>query len=432
MAKNKLGIWMATSLVIGNMVGAGIFLLPAAMAIFGGISLIGWVFSAAGALLIASVFSRASRLLPGLDGGPYIFTHKGFGDFAGFLMAWGYWISVWCANAAIVVSLISALSTFFPVLATNPLVAILTGLVAIWLLVWVNTLGIRASGEVQLVTTILKLIPLAAVALAGLFFVDWKNFVPFNRSGQTAIQAIGSSAALTLFAFLGMECATIPAEHIENPEKTVPRATMLGTWITIVVYILGSMSVMGIIRAPELQRSVTPFADAAAAMWGDRAHYWMAAGVAMASFGALNGWLMVQGQIPYAVAKDRLFPEIFGRLNRKGVPAAGMIIGSVLVSVIMMMNFTKGLVEQFKFMILLSTLTSLVPYLMVSAAYVVILMHKQGTTAGKWTNELIVASLAFIFSLLAIIGAGEEIVFLGFVLMLAGIPLYVYIIWKRR
>jgi len=415
------------------MVGAGVFLLPSALASFGSVSLLGWVLSAVGALFIAKVFSEISKLLPQLNGGPYAYTRSGFGDFAGFLVGWGYWISVWCANAAIAVSLISALSTFIPALATSPVLAIFTGLGAIWLLTWVNTLGIVATGEVQLITTILKLLPLTAIALMGIFFIHRGYFLPFNQSGGSILQAIGGSASLTLFAFLGIECATIPAGSIAEPEKTIPRATMLGTVITLLIYILGTVSVMGIIPVKELQHSVTPFADAAAGIWGPAARYWVSAGVAIAAFGALNGWLMVQGQIPMAIAKDKLFPAVFAKENKKGVPSMAILFGSILVSVIMIMNFTKGLVEQFKFMILLSTLTSLIPYLLVSAAYVVIVMERGiPLTRAAWARVLIPACLAFIFSLLAIIGAGEDIVFWGLVLLLGGTPFYVWNIWKRR
>src|SRR6185295_15308267 len=158
--KNKLGLWTSTSLVVGNMIGSGVFLMPAALAAYGGISLFGWVFSSIGAFLLAKVFSNLSKLMPKADGGPYAYSREGFGDFAGFLVAWGYWISIWCTNAAIAVSLVSALSTFFPVLAGNAVIAVSTGLGAIWLLTWINTLGIVTSGKVQLITTVLKIIPL--------------------------------------------------------------------------------------------------------------------------------------------------------------------------------------------------------------------------------------------------------------------------------
>lgn len=432
MAKNKLGLWTATSLVIGNMVGSGVFLLPAALASFGGISFLGWGIAAVGALLVAKIFSNASKLLPDEDGGPYAYTRKGFGDFTGFLIAWGYWISVWCTNGAIVVSLISALSTFFPQLATNAVLAIFTGLAVIWLLTWVNTLGIKASGEVQLITTILKLIPLIGIGIVGFFYIRWANFIPFNMSGGSAWQAIVGSSSMIFFAFMGLECATIPAGSIDNPEKTIPRATMLGTGITTLVYIFAMLSVMGLIPAKTLQHSVTPFADAAALLWGSQAHYWVAGGVAIASFGALNGWILVQGQIPYAIARDRLFPASFAKKNKKGVPAIGLIFSSVLVSLLMMMNFTKGLVEQFRFMILLSTLCSLIPYLFVTAGYIMMEIQADRLTPKQWTKTLVTASLAFIFSLLAVIGVGADTVYWGFVLLLAGTPFYVWNTWKRK
>ena len=170
-SKNKLGLWTSTSLVAGNMIGAGVFLMPAALAAYGSISLLGWLLAATGGILLAKVFSNLSKLMPLADGGPYAYARKGFGDYAGFLVAWGYWISIWCTNAAIAVSLVGALSIFFPILATNAVVAILTGLGIIWLLTWINTLGIVASGKLQLVTTILKIIlsaPTSETAMAAL------------------------------------------------------------------------------------------------------------------------------------------------------------------------------------------------------------------------------------------------------------------------
>ncbi|MHA4806448.1 amino acid permease, partial [Flavitalea flava] len=191
-------------------------------------------------------------------------------------------------------------------------------------------------------------------------------------------------------------------------------------------------SVMGIIPSKDLQHSITPFADVAVLIWGDNARYWIGAGVAMAAFGGLNGWILIQGQISYAIAKDKLFPAIFERKNKKGVPAAGIIIGSVLVSVFMMMNYTRGLVEQFKFMLLLTTLTVLVPYLFSAAAYALLVLKKKETGKRQRVGALVIASLAFIFSLWAVIGAGQTVVFWGTLLLIAGIPFYVWVVWKRK
>jgi basic amino acid/polyamine antiporter, APA family len=431
--KNKLGLWTSTSLVVGNMIGSGVFLMPAALAAYGGISLFGWAFSAIGAFLLAKVFSNLSKLMPRADGGPYAYSRKGLGDFAGFLVAWGYWISIWCTNAAIAVSLVSALSTFFPVLATNAVIAVLTGLGAIWFLTWINTLGVVTSGKVQLVTTILKIIPLLLVVIGGLFFFRSDNFIPFNTSGHSDFSAITATATFTFFAFLGLECATIPSGSVANPGKTIPRATMLGTLIATVIYILSSMSIMGMIPAKDLLRSVTPFADAAVIIWGSSARYWVSAGVAIAAFGALNGWILVQGQIPYAIAKDKLFPPVFGKKNKKGVPVLGIVIGSTLVSILMIMNYTKGLAEEFKFLILLTTTTVLVPYLFSAAAYIIIrLENRYLKPDAGWVQAIVLSSLAFLFSLWAIAGSGQETVYWGFILLMSGVPFYVMILWKKR
>ena len=428
----KIGLWTSTSLVIGNMIGAGVFLMPAALATYGGISLFGWLFSAAGSILLAGVFSKLSKLLPNVNGGPYAYTKRGFGDFTGFLVAWGYWISVCCANAAITVSLVGSMSVFCPLLATNSIVAVLTGLQVLWFLTWINTRGVVASGIVQFITTVLKLAPLLFIAIGGVFFIKFANFIPFNISGVSNFSAITATAAMTLYAFLGVECATIPAGSVEKPEKTIPRATMLGTLITTLVYVLGTMSVMGVIPAKDLQHSVTPFADAAVIIWGENARYWVGAGVAIAAFGALNGWILIQGQIPYAVAKDKLFPAILGKENKEGAPGPGIIISSVLVSVFMYMNYSKGLVDQFKFLIMLSTLTTIIPYLFSAAAYIIISMESSNIKKISWAGVIIMAALAFAYSLWAMAGLGEETVYWGFILLICGTPFYVLILWRNK
>ena len=429
--KNKLGLWTSTSLVAGNMIGAGVFLMPAALAAYGSISLLGWVLSATGAFLLAKIFSNLSKIMPQADGGPYAYSRKGLGDFAGFLVAWGYLISVWSTNAAIAVAFVSAMSTFFPVLGSSALVAVLTGLSTIWFLTWVNTRGIVTSGKFQLVTTVLKIIPLIAVSIGGLFFIKAENFIPFNASGTSDFSAITATTTLTFFAFLGVECATIPSGSVANPEKIISRATMLGTLTATVVYILSSISVMGMIPANQLQHSITPFADAAVMMWGSGASYLVSAGVAIAALGALNGFILIQGQVPFAIAKDRLFPPVFSKQNKKGVPALGIVIGSLLVSVMMAMNYTKGLAEQFKFLILLSTLTVLIPYLFSAAAYILIRVEKK-YFKGNWSQPVALASLAFLFSLWMVAGSGQEVVYWGFILLMSGLPFYVWILWKNK
>lgn len=431
-SKKKIGLWTSTSLVIGNMIGAGVFLMPSALAAYGGISLIGWVFSAGGAIFLALLYGKLSKKMPTGDGGPYAYTRKGFGDFPGFLVAWGYQVSTLATNATIAVSFVGAMSLFIPVLGSSAIAAVLTALSSIWLLTWINTLGVRAGGKVQLITTALKLAPLFLIAFGGLFFIKLEYFTPFNLSGVSSFQAITATAAMTLFAFLGIESATIPSGAVENPEKTIPRATMIGTLITTVVYILGTFSVLGTVSPSELQTSVTPFADAAEIMFGESSKYWVGAGVAISAFGALNGWILIQGQIPFAIAKDKLFPSIFARQNKKGAPAMGIIISSVFVSLLVGMNYTKGLVEQFEFLVLLTTTTILVPYLFSAGSLIILYAEEKLLNTKGWINTIFIGMGAFMFSLWAIAGTGKESVFWGFLLLLASIPLYIWMVIKKQ
>jgi APA family basic amino acid/polyamine antiporter len=425
---HKIGLISSTALVVGNMIGSGIFLLPASLAAYGGISLLGWVASSIGAIALAMLFSKLCKIIPDAPGGPYAYTRLGLGDFAAFLVAWGYWISIWCTNAAIAVTFVSYLSVFFPSLAHNPLLSILTGLSAVWLLTWVNTRGVKEAAKVQVITTILKLTPLVLIALVGLFYIDTNNFTPINISNKSNFGAIMATATLTLFAFLGLESATVPAGNIHEPEKTIPRATVIGTLITIIVYVIGSAVVIGMIPAQELRESHAPFADAAALIWGDQARYWVAAGALISTFGALNGWILLQGQMPMAAALDNLFPAIFKRENKRGTPSGGIIISSVLISALMMMNFTKGLTDTFTFMILLTTVAVLVPYLFSAASYGLFVLQNKLWKRESISN-LLLAILAFIFSVWAVAGSGEETVYWGFLAIISGIPVYV---WMKR
>ena len=429
--RKKLGFWTSSSLVVGNMIGSGVFLLPTTLAAFGSISLLGWLVSAVGAAALAYVFIQLSKMLPGSSGGPYTYSRSGLGDFAGFLVAWGYWVSVWCTNAAIAVALVSYLGVFFPIMQSEPVVAVITGLGIIWLVVWINSRGIRSAGVFQLITSILKITPLIAIGVFGLFFIKAENFFPANISDLSNFQAITATATLTFFAYMGLECATIPAADVKNPERTIPRATYFGLGITALVYILGTTSLLGIIPAEELQHSTAPFADAATIMWGPWAGNLVAAGAIISTLGALNGWILIQGQIPAAISRDKLFPPVFAKENKNGVPIIGIVLSSVLISILMIMNYSKGLVKTFEFTLLLASMTALIAYLFTAASYVVVSIREQGFS--KITAiRLFIAFIAFSFSLLAIAGSGTEIVYWGFILLMAGLPVYVWMLIKKN
>jgi APA family basic amino acid/polyamine antiporter len=415
---------MATALVVGNMIGSGVFLLPASLAPYGGISLIGWGFTTTGAMLLALAFARLARMVPRV-GGPYAYTRAGLGEFPGFLVAWGYWISTCVGNAAIAVGMVGYLGFFWRPLATSPGAGALAALAAIWLLTWVNARGVREAGGVQLVTTALKLLPLVAVGTIGLAFVHWDHFTPFNPSGHSTVSAVSATATLTLWAFLGLESATVPAGDVDRPERTIPRATLLGTVLAAMVYVLGTVAVMGVISPARLAASTAPFADAASAMWGSWAASAVAAGAAISCFGALNGWILLQGQIPMAAALDGLLPRVLGRLSARGTPVISLVLSSGLVTLIVATNYTKGLVAEFTFIILLATLTTLVPYVCSAGALVVLdWKARRRMSRGQLFNALVVAALALLYSLWAILGSGGKTILWGCVFLLAGVPVY--------
>ena len=182
--KRSLGLWMATALVIGNMVGSGVFGLPASLASTGPISLLSWIFTGAGAILLALVFANLGRAYPE-TGGPYAYARRAFGDFAGFWTAWGYWIAAWAGNAAIATIFVSYASVFWPSLGTDNVLAFTLGLSVIWVLTLANCAGARESGIIQLVTTVLKFVPLLLIGLIGLFYMHAGNFTPFDPNHVT-------------------------------------------------------------------------------------------------------------------------------------------------------------------------------------------------------------------------------------------------------
>jgi APA family basic amino acid/polyamine antiporter len=421
----RLGFWMAVALVVGNMIGSGVFLLPASLAPYGVNGLSGWLFSAAGAVALALVFAALSRAFPH-DGGLYLYTRVAFGPLPAFVVAWGYWVSVWVGNAAIATGGVSYLSALFPAIARAPGVSVAATLGALWLLTLVNCAGVRAAGWVQTVTTVLKVLPLLAVAAlgAGLFFV--KHPLP-GFAGGTPLSLDGTTAAatLTLWALLGLESATVPADKVENPEKTVPRATVVGTVVTAVISAAACGVVLLLVPSSELAASNAPFADAVRPLWGEGAATLVALFAAISAFGALNGWILLQGELPWAMARDGVFPRVFARESRRGTPVFAFVFTSGLVTLLVLANAHASMVEVFTFMILLSTSASLVAYLVCSLALLDLMRRGRLPGRGRGTAWLAgVGVLGAAFSLWALAGAGRETLLWGLALLLVAVPVY--------
>lgn len=428
MSENKklLSLPMATALVVGNMIGSGIFLLPATMAPYGGVSALGWLFTGTGAMLLAITFAWLARTRS-VSSGIYVYTKLAFGDFAGFTVAWSYWISTWITTSALAIATVSYLSALFPVLAESRVLAAGLGLVLLWTLTGVNLHGVRSAGGMQVATVVLKLAPLLVLAVMGLWHLEPAHFEPFNPTDKPLLPAASAAAALALWAMLGLESASVGAAKVRDPERNVPRATVWGTALAAVVTAAVCVGAMAVVAPATLAKSNAPLAEVANVVWGGAGGTIIAVVGAVSAFGCLNGWILLQGVVPQAMARDGLFPPWAASESARGVPAAALIFGSVLASVMIAVNHTQTLIGLFTFLTLLSTLATLVPYLFCAMAALRLMQTDGPVPLTRPRAVLLLAAAAYAFW--TIYGAGQETVFWGFLLLLSGLPVFV---WLRR
>lgn len=429
----RFGLPIATCLVMGNIIGGGIFLLPASVAPFGTISLVAFAVLTLGAIALALVFGRLARRHP-QTGGPYVYARAAFGDFAGFLAAWSYWITSWVSNAALAVASVGYLCVLFPAIGAHKWSMCLAALAMQWLPALANLAGTRYVGAVQLVATVLKFAPLMLVAVGGLFFFDPANLGPFQATGQSPAGALSASAAILLFSYLGVESAAVSAGEVRDPARNVGRATILGTAGAAVVYLLGTLSVFGLVAHDKLVTSEAPFTDAVNAMFGGTWGGTLVACAAVISMaGALNGWTLLSAQTPYAAAKDGLFPRAF-ETKRRGVPVVGVVVTTSLASALTVYNYTAGSDGVFEILVLVTTFTATVPYLLSTAAQIYFLLSGQGERVrrGRLARDGALAVLAFGFSLWLVAGSGYAAVYQGVLFLFAGVAVYAVMAARRQ
>jgi APA family basic amino acid/polyamine antiporter len=423
-----LGFWMCVALVVGNTIGSGIFLLPSALAPYGAASIVGWAFTTVGALILAVVFARLSRALP-QAGGPYAYVQQAFGPLAGFVVAWGYWVSIWVGNVSIATGAVSYLSFLYPWIANVPGASAGVTLSVLWLLTFVNWYGVKAAGWVQAITTLLKVMPLIAIAALGLFVVRTPNLSAFSHSSIT-ISGVSASATLALWALLGLESATVPAEKVANPGRTIPLATLVGTVATALVCSIACTAVLLLVPANVLAQSNAPFVELATSYWGVLAGKALAVFAAISGFGALNGWILLQGELPLALAKQGVFPAWTARESVHGTPSFWLILGSALVTLLIICNYEKSMTRLFEFMILLSTSACLVLYAFCSLALLALYLRRELPAKVHEVSTAVAGLLGAAFSIWAIYGAGGEALKWCACLIVAGVP--VYYAFRRR
>ncbi|HET9397122.1 MAG TPA: amino acid permease, partial [Nitrospiraceae bacterium] len=338
----KIGPGLATILVANNMIGSGIFLLPATLATVGSITIVGWILATIGALLIAAVLAKLGQIAP-QAGGPVAYAGEALGPYMGFQATILYWICAWVGNMAIALAAIGYLATFFPALAV-PLNAAIAAAALIWLVTFINIFGPRFACQVESVTLVAGLVPILLVATAGWFWFDPGTFQKsWNVSGQPAYQAIPGSLVLVYWAFVGLESASIGTAVVENPERNVPLATIAGVLLAGVVYIASCTVVMGLIPAADLAKSTAPFADAAKFVIGPVAGSLVALMACLKASGTLCGWVLLTAQVGKAGAERGNFPQLFARVDRHGIPVLNLMVMALIMTAVVFMTMSPTL-----------------------------------------------------------------------------------------
>jgi arginine:agmatine antiporter len=422
----KMSLVQATMLVSGNMIGTGLFLLPSSMASVGGIAVFGWIVAAAGAAALGLVFAKLGELDP-QEGGPYAYARDFLGPYVGFQTNYIYWFANWIGNVAIALAVVGYLASFIPGI-NGPRASVIAAAVVIWVLTFANIRGPRVVGALEAWTVSLALIPILGIAIFGWFWFNSTTFLGgWNVSGGSSIHAVSRAASIALWAFMGIESAAVSAGVIENPKRNIPLATLLGLAISAVVYLLSCTVIMGIIPNAQLRSSHAPFAEAARMAVGTTGMVIIGVCAILKSMGSLGGWMLLVGQSAKAAADDGMFPKIFGRMNRYGVPGPGLAIVGVLMTLVLFATISPSIAGQFERIINLTVILVVIPYVYASVAVVKVVYDRVGR-GRTFTLFKFVALAAVGYCVWTVLGGDQKTVVDSMVALLLSVPLYPFFI----
>lgn len=417
----KLSFRSVVSLVIGSQIGSGVFLLPASLAIVGPIGLFGWLVSGTGAIFLALVFAKLSMIVSNKGGGPHVYVERAFGKQVAFFVAWTYWLVSWLSSVAVIIAAIGYFSLLVPLPSPNYfLMAEMIVVIAVTLL---NMRGIHTAGSFEIFFTVIKCLPLIIVPIAGLIILNMDNLTPMNPNGLPVFGALNSASLMTFWGFLGIEMATTTSSVVDNPSKTIPRAILLGTSFVIAVYLLSSISIMGVIPQALLAKTQAPYAVATQMIFGAGWDLVIAAFAFIACLGTLNAWVLASGQIALQASKDGLFPPIFSKVNRHGSPTASLTIVLICTLGLLVTTLTPDILKQMNVIIDLSVLVFLMVYLLSAAALIKILLQE-----GKQQSRIyfFICAMGGLFCIWVLAFASIMQLFLCSLFVVSGIPVYLY------
>jgi basic amino acid/polyamine antiporter, APA family len=434
----SIGVTSATGLVIGSIIGTGVFAMPAVLAGAGMSSLVTLAVIAVGAMLLAVMFGQLTRRVPKADGGLYAYARHEFGDFAGYLTGWCYWIQAWAGNAAIVAAWVPYVEYVFNIKNPSAWTNWGIAMIGLWIPATINIAGVRQMAWFQNLTVVLKFLPLLFVGVVGWFFVKSGNFGAFNASGGSLYDAIGIAAGVALFSFIGVEVAAVTAKRVRNPRRNVGRASVYGTAASAILYLLAAGAVMGLVAHKALVSDTTPFATAFGAMFTG----WSWAGTFVAviavisGIGALNGWTLVTAEVARAASEDSLFPfpKVFTTTDHKDTPWISILIAAILPSLLLLWSYnTSTGLKVFTYLVDLTVVTVAIPYLFSACAQLTYLVSGRRQVHG-WllARDAAIAGASVLFSLWVTFAAGYTAVYAGLLAALIGVILYVFLRASRE
>lgn len=431
-----LGLTSATGLVIGSIVGTGVFTMPAVLAGAGTMGIVVLGVIAVGAMLLAVLFGQLTKRVPNSDGGLYAYSRHEFGDFAGYLVGWCYWIQSWAGNAAIVSSWVFYVDALFGLDHPSGMVNWGIALVGLWVPAMVNLAGVRQMAWFQNVTVVLKFLPLLFVGVVGWFFIDAGHFGAFNASGGSLYSGIGIAAGVALFSFIGVEAAAVTAKRVRNPRTNVGRASLIGTALSALLYVLVTAAVMGLVPHETLVNTGSPFVNAFQSIFSSSA--WASKFIALVAvvsgIGALNGWTLIVTETSRAMANDDLFPHPFGWTDRHDTAWFGIVVGTALPSLLMFWRYasSSGLTV-FTYLVDLTVVTVAIPYFFSAIAQLTFLVSRRRRVQGwQLARDLFVAGVSVLFSMWVTFASGYQVVYQALVVILAGLVIYAFLNARRE
>jgi APA family basic amino acid/polyamine antiporter len=416
-----IGFWRGWSIAVGCAIGSGIFMMPTMLAPYGLLGFGGWLVAGAGSILVALTMAKLVKRIP-KTGGPYVYVNEGLGDFSGFIIAWTYWVACVSAIAGISIAFVGYLGFFLPQIASSQIYALLASLMLIWIIVFLNIRSLENSSKFQLISTLLKLVPLMLIVLLGASNFDTSNLPELNPTNLHPISLIATVTTLVMWSFIGIETATVPADNVINPQETIPKVLIASVITILILYILVSIAIAALVPASELLDSSAPFALAASKILGVTGGAIISIGALISTLGSLNANTLTAGNLSLAAARDGLLPSKFVILTKNGTPIFTYLLTGVFVSILLMLNYTKGMVNAFVFMAMLSTLSTLIAY-----AFCAIAEFKFAKADAKSTqrnNALLLSCVTFLYAFFAIWGAGIEMIIYSLILILIGTPIY--------